>query len=202
MRTGALHDTTAGCRSCDSIGPFQGGAVLEAKRIIISGVSSSGKTTVAQALAGRIGARFLDADDFHPQANVDKMARGVPLEDADRWPWLDRLNQTLQEAAAQDAAVVLACSALKRSYRRRLTAGVAGVQLVLLTGSRQLLAARAAARQHRYMPPSLLDSQLATLEPLEPGSGWEIDVTPPVAEIVAELVRRFDAGAAVIHRPA
>ena len=175
---------------------------MKAKRIIIAGVSSSGKTTVAQALARRIGARFLDADDFHPQANVAKMASGVPLEDADRWPWLERLNQVLQEAAAQDAAVVLACSALKRSYRSRLMEGVAGAQLVLLTGSRELLAGRAAARTHRYMPPSLLDSQLATLEPLEPGSGWEIDVTPPVTEIVEELARRLDAGDAVIHRPA
>lgn len=170
---------------------------MKAKRIIIAGVSSSGKTTVAQALARRIGARFLDADDFHPQANVEKMASGVPLEDADRWPWLDRLNQALQEAAAQDASVVLACSALKQSYRKRLVDGVDGVQLVLLNGSRPLLAARAAARTHRYMPPSLLDSQLATLEPLEPGSGWEIDVVPPVTEIVEELARRLDAGAAV-----
>lgn len=166
---------------------------MKAKRIIISGVSSSGKTAVAQALADRIGARFLDADDFHPLPNVEKMASGLPLEDADRWPWLDRLNQALQEAAAQDAAVVLACSALKQSYRRRLVAGVDGVQLVLLTGSRRLLAARAAARQHRYMPPSLLDSQLGTLEPLEPASGWEVDVTPPVTEIVEELVRRLEA---------
>jgi gluconokinase len=164
---------------------------LEARRIIIAGVSSSGKTTVAQALARRIGAHFLDADDFHPQANVEKMASGVPLEDDDRWPWLDNLNGALRQAAATGESVVLACSALKQSYRRRLTDGVDGVQLVLLTGSRALLAARAAARTHRYMPPSLLDSQLATLEPLEPGSGWEIDVTPPVETIVDELARRL-----------
>ena len=165
---------------------------MEARRIIIAGVSSSGKTTVAQTLARRIGARFLDADDFHPQANVAKMASGVPLDDEDRWPWLDRLNEALRQAAAKDEAVVLACSALKQSYRGRLVDGVAGLQLVLLTGSRELLAARAAARQHRYMPPSLLDSQLATLEPLAPGGGWEIDVTPPVDEIVEELVRRLE----------
>jgi carbohydrate kinase (thermoresistant glucokinase family) len=174
---------------------------LQAKRIIIAGVSSSGKTTVAQALAGRIGARFLDADDFHPQANVDKMAGGVPLEDADRWPWLDRLNEVLRQAAAQNESVVLACSALKQSYRKRLAADVDGVQLVLLTGSRQLLAARAGARQHRYMPPSLLDSQLATLEPLEPGSGWEIDVTPAVADVVEELARRLEAAPALSLDP-
>jgi len=173
---------------------------LEAKRIIVAGVSSSGKTTVAQALAQRLGARFLDADDFHPQANVDKMASGVPLDDDDRWPWLDRLNEALRQAATKNEAVVLACSALKQSYRARLANGVAGLQLVLLTGSRELLAERAAARQHRYMPPSLLDSQLATLEPLAPGSGWEVDVTPAVDEIVEALARRLERS--VTRRPA
>jgi carbohydrate kinase (thermoresistant glucokinase family) len=126
------------------------------------------------------------------------MANGVPLDDDDRWPWLDRLNSELRQAAAKDEAVVLACSALKHSYRRRLADGVPALQLVLLTGSRELLAKRAAARKHRYMPPSLLDSQLATLEPLAPGSGWEIDVTPPVDRIVDDLARRL----AVTHPPA
>ena len=161
-------------------------------RIVIAGVSSSGKTTVAKALASRIGARFLDADDFHPPANVEKMASGVPLDDGDRWPWLDRLNEELRQAAAKDESVVLACSALKQDYRKRLADGVEGFQLVLLTGSKELLAARAAARKHRYMPPSLLDSQLATLEPLAPGSSWEIDVTPPVDRIVEELAGRLE----------
>jgi gluconokinase len=119
------------------------------------------------------------------------MANGVPLDDNDRRPWLDRLNQELRQAAAQDETVVLACSALKDSYRRRLADGVPMLQLVLLTGNRELLATRATARKHRYMPPSLLDSQLATLEPLAPGSGWEIDVTPPVDQIVDELEQRL-----------
>jgi gluconokinase len=160
-------------------------------RILIAGVSSSGKTTVAEALAGRLGARFLDADDFHPPANVAKMAAGVPLDDEDRWPWLDQLNAELRGAAARGESLVLACSALKTIYRERLGAGVDGLQLVLLSGRRDLLAARAGAREHRYMPPSLLDSQLATLEPLVPGSGWEIDVAQPVEDIVEELVRRL-----------
>jgi gluconokinase len=169
---------------------------MPAKRIIVAGVSSSGKTTVAQALALRLGARFLDADDFHPPANVRKMASGRPLDDSDRWPWLDRLNAELREAAAKDEAVVLACSGLKQTYRNRLADGVNGVQLVLLTGRKELLAERAAARTHRYMPASLLDSQLATLEPLAPGSGWEIDVTPPVEAIVDALVQRLEGVAA------
>jgi gluconokinase len=164
--------------------------------VVIAGVSSSGKTTVGQALAVRLGARFLDADDFHPDANVEKMARGMPLVDEDRWPWLDRLNRELRTAAAAGDSVVLACSALKVAYRERLAAGVDGLQLVMLTGSRDLLATRAGARQHRYMPASLLDSQLQTLEPLEPGSGWEIDVAQPPAVIVDELARRLGAGSA------
>ena len=165
----------------------------KATRIIIAGVSSSGKTTVAKALAKRLGARFLDADDFHPPANVSKMAAGVPLDDSDRWPWLDRLNAELRQAATDGEAVVLACSALKAAYRDRLAAGVADLRLVLLTGTRQVLAARANARTHRYMPPSLLDSQLATLEPLRPGEGLEVDVAAPVAAIVGDLVGRLSS---------
>ena len=161
--------------------------------VVIAGVSSSGKSTVGKALAERLGARFLDADDFHPSANVSKMAAGVPLDDSDRQPWLDRLNAELRQASADRKAVVLACSGLKAAYRDRLAAGVEDLQMVLLTGSRTLLAKRANARKHRYMPPSLLDSQLATLEPLRPGEGLEVDVTPPVETIVDELVRRLSS---------
>jgi gluconokinase len=163
--------------------------------IVIAGVSSVGKTTIGSALAQRIGARFIDADDFHPPENVRKMASGVPLADADRWPWLDRLNQELQAASGRGERVVLACSALKAAYRKRLANGVDGLVLVLLTGSRELLARRAAARTHRYMPPSLLDSQLATLEPLAPGEGWEVDVMPPADEVAETIARRLQAGA-------
>lgn len=160
--------------------------------VIIAGVSSSGKTTIGQALADRLGARFLDGDDFHPPENVAKMAQGVPLVDEDRWPWLDRLNRELRKASAAGESVVLACSALKAVYRERLADGVAGLQLVMLTGRREVIAARAGARRHRYMPASLLDSQLQTLEPLVAGSGWEIDVTRPVDAIVDELARRLE----------
>ena len=159
--------------------------------VVIAGVSSSGKSTVGEALAKRLNARFLDADDFHPESNVRKMASGVPLDDEDRWPWLDRLNSELRQAADRGESLVLACSALKLAYRERLAAGIDGLQLILLSGGRQVLAARAAARSHRYMPPSLLDSQLATLEPLAPGEGWEIDVEQPLAAIVDEIERRL-----------
>lgn len=168
---------------------------LPPMRILVAGVSSSGKTTVAQALAKRLGARFLDADDFHPAANVSKMAAGIPLDDDDRWPWLDRLNAELRRSSSQEEAIVLACSALKAAYRDRLAEGVKDLRVVLLTGSRELLSARADARTHRYMPPSLLQSQLATLEPLRRGEGLEADVTPPVAAVVEELVRRLGTDA-------
>lgn len=161
--------------------------------VVVAGVSSAGKTTIGSALADRLGARFIDADDFHPPENVRKMASGVPLVDEDRWPWLDRLNRELRDAAARRQSVVLACSALRSVYRERLAAGVPGFRLVLLTASREVLAERAAARSHRYMPPSLLASQLATLEPLAPGEGIEVDVTPPVAEVVETIAQRLQA---------
>lgn len=131
-------------------------------RFVIMGVSGCGKTSVGQALAARLGIGFVDADDLHPPANVAKMRAGVPLTDADRAPWLDRVAAVLHDRAP----VVVACSALRRAYRDRLRAGAGGpVTFVHLSGDRALIAARMAARHGHYMPPALLDSQLATLEP-------------------------------------
>jgi gluconokinase len=149
---------------------------------VLMGVSGAGKTTIGRLLAERLGWRFIDADEHHPKANVEKMAAGIPLEDADRWPWLDELNRLLR--AERDA--VLACSALKESYRRRLLAGIAHARLVFLEGDRALIAARVAARKHRYMPASLLDSQFATLEP--PAQAIRIDVSAPVERSVDAIV--------------
>lgn len=156
-------------------------------RVVVAGVSSSGKSTVGAALAAALGCRFLDADDFHPPANVAKMAGGVPLTDTDRWPWLDRLNQELRTAADRGETVVLACSALRVIYRERLAIGVRGFRLALLDGSPELLAERAAARTHRYMPPSLLTSQIATLEPLAEGMGQRFDIAVPVDALVQSI---------------
>ena len=141
--------------------------------VVVMGVSGSGKTTVGRLLAQRLECEFLDADDFHPSSNVAKMAAGVPLEDADRWPWLERLNEELRRREARGHRAVLACSALKQAYRDRLAAGLARFELVYLRASAGLLRARLADRTHRYMPASLLDSQLATLEP--PARAIEID---------------------------
>ena len=153
--------------------------------VVLMGVSGSGKSTVGEALAHVLHWPFLDADDFHPQANVDKMARGEPLTDDDRWPWLDRLAA---ELAARGGNAVLACSALKRAYRERL-ARAGDVRFVHLHGDRDTIAARLASRQHRYMPATLLDSQFATLE--MPVDALALDVHDPVDVQVGAIVAAF-----------
>lgn len=145
--------------------------------VVVMGVTGCGKTTVGAALAQRMGWRFLDADDFHPPANVAKMAAGTPLVDEDRWPWLDRLAAELRAIEQSGGSAVLACSALKESYRARLAAA-GDVRFVHLTGDEATIAARLASRRHRYMPASLLSSQFATLE--RPANAVEVDVRLPV----------------------
>jgi len=144
-------------------------------------VSGVGKTTVGEALARGLGWRYLDADDYHPAASVAKMAAGTPLQDEDRWPWLDELNSVLRK----ESNAVLGCSALKESYRRRLTAGLREFRIVYLHGSFDLLRRRAEGRKHRYMPASLLRSQFDALEP--PLSAIEVDVAQPVEACVAAI---------------
>ena len=146
------------------------------------GVSGSGKSTLGRALAERLGWEFLDGDDFHPHANVAKMRAGTPLEDADRWPWLDGLNRMLREREARGASAVLACSALRQAHRDRLAEGVADCRFVFLKGSYELIESRLKARAHRYMPASLLRSQFETLEP--PREAIEVDVAQPLERCV------------------
>jgi len=153
--------------------------------VLVMGVAGVGKTTIGEALARAIGARFIDADDYHPPENVAKMKAGVPLGDEDRWPWLDRLNEELKK----EQRAVLACSALKESYRRRLAQGVKDFKVVYLHGSAQLIRERMKTRRHRYMPAALLDSQLATLEP--PLDAIAIDVAAPLEDSVAAIVERL-----------
>jgi gluconokinase len=145
-------------------------------------VSGCGKTEVGRRLAQRLNARFIDADDLHPPSNVEKMRAGIPLDDADRAPWLALLNARLREAVAAGESVVLACSALKQRYRDALAAGLPGLHFVHLAGSRELIAERLAARRHRYMPPTLLDSQFAALEP--PANAIVIDIAQPLDAVV------------------
>lgn len=158
------------------------------RAIVVMGVAGSGKTTVGGALADALGWRFVDADDFHPSANVEKMRAGVPLDDADRAPWLARLNALLRHAVARDAPLVLACSALRARYRDRLRVRAERVAFVHLAGDFDTIAARLGARRDHYMPPALLKSQFDALEP--PGTdALMIDVREPVDAIVAQVRR-------------
>lgn len=154
--------------------------------LVVMGVSGSGKSTVAAALAQRLRVPYGEADDFHPQANIDKMSAGIPLDDRDREPWLDAIGDWL--AAHADGAVA-SCSALKRSYRDRLRHHAPNVTFLHLAGSPEVLARRMAGRPGHFMPPALLASQLATLEPLEPDEhGYTIDIDQPVDHIVQQYV--------------
>jgi len=146
------------------------------------GVSGSGKSTIGKPLAGRLGFAFLDADEFHPPENVAKMAAGTPLTDADRWPWLALLNKKLKE----EKSAVLACSALKQSYREALAQGLPDCRFVHLRGSMELIRARLAERKHRYMPASLLESQFATLE--APADALAVDIAQPPERCVDAII--------------
>lgn len=154
--------------------------------LVVMGVCGSGKTTVGAALAARLGLPFRDADDLHPQANVARMRAGVPLTDADRMPWLDVVGAWL--AARAGTGAVISCSALRRSYRDVLGSHAPDVAFAHLDGAPATIAARLAARPGHFMPAALLESQLATLEPLGPDeTGTTLDVTRPVDELVAAL---------------
>ena len=136
--------------------------------LVVMGVSGSGKSTIARRLAEALGYAFLDGDDLHPSANIAKMSTGVPLEDADRAPWLDAIAAWMQQELAAGRSAVVACSALRRAYRERLRQAGPAVFFVYLQVDHDELARRMRGREH-FMPPRLLGSQLATLEEPEPG---------------------------------
>ncbi len=152
--------------------------------VVLMGVCGSGKTRVGRALAESLAWQFYDADDYHPPANVAKMAAGVPLTDDDRWPWLDRIVEELAHAGDDDGNAVLACSALRQIYRDRITRA-GNVRFVFLKGDLATIAARLAARSHKYMPASLLPSQLATLE--EPADALVVDIRADIQVKVATI---------------
>lgn len=160
-------------------------------RLLIMGVSGCGKSSVGGALAVALGIPYCDGDDLHPEDNVEKMRLGQPLTDADRWPWLDRVAQTL----ATKAPLIIGCSALKRSYRDRIRDGAGGsVTFVHLSGSREVIADRMAARTGHYMPLSLLDSQFAALEPPGPQEAICVDIDQSLAQIVTEITLKLAGG--------
>ncbi|MGN7798261.1 gluconokinase, partial [Leifsonia sp. 22587] len=151
---------------------------MEPVQVVVMGVSGSGKTTVGELLAERLGVPFVDGDALHPPANVAKMASGTPLTDEDRIPWLREVGRTL--ASTGPDGVVVACSALKRAYRDLIRAEAPAAVFAELDGTRELLAARMSERPGHFMPVSLLDSQLATLEPLQSDeAGLRLDVGRP-----------------------
>lgn len=155
-----------------------------APRVVVMGVSGCGKSTVGALLAGLLGVPFVDADALHPPANVERMAAGIPLTDADREPWLHAVGQAL---AAPPAGAVVACSALRRRYRDLIRDAAPDAVMVHLHGDRARLSARLAARLDHFMPATLLDSQLATLEPLAPDErGSVLDIAPPPTTLATQ----------------
>ncbi len=158
-------------------------------QLVVMGVSGVGKTTVASRLAARLECELADADDFHPQANIAKMAAGIPLQDEDRWPWLDAIAAWIRARAEAGRTAVVTCSALKRAYRDVLRRASAGVVFVHLSGSPELIADRLRNRHGHFMPPALLASQLATLEPLgQDEPGMTVDVAPTPEELADEIL--------------
>lgn len=153
--------------------------------ILLMGVSGSGKTTIGKHLAATLNWEFYDGDDFHPAANISKMSRGMPLEDRDREPWLQALRQAIALWLQEGKNVILACSALKSSYRHQLTQESSQVHLVYLRGTAELIATRLAARQGHFMKLELLHSQFQALE--EPQGAVVVDVAQPLAAIVEEI---------------
>ena len=156
--------------------------------VIVMGTTASGKTTIGSLLAERLGWEFVDADDFHPPANVEKMRRGIPLTDADREPWLEALHGEIVQWSAESRNVVLACSALKASYRDELRASD-DVRFVYLKGSYELFSQRVLSRKGHFAKQDLLASQFATLE--EPTDAIRVDAAPPPDQIVAEVRKRL-----------
>ena len=163
--------------------------MTEPRNLVVMGVCGSGKSTAARAIAEERGAAFIEADDFHPQRNVAAMSRGEPLDDDMRWPWLAAVAEA---AIRSDRPVVIACSALKRSYRDLLLERIGTLGFVYLHAERDALRARMLARENHYMPESLLDSQLADLIPPEQDEPHvKVDATLPVAQIVAQALTQW-----------
>lgn len=154
-------------------------------KYVIMGVSGSGKTSVGEALSERLGAPYIDGDALHPAANIEKMSAGIPLEDDDRWPWLQRVGETL---ARTPGTVLIGCSALKRRYRDHIrTAAATPVTFLFLEGGKSLIAERMKSRTGHFMPAKLLDSQFAALEPPQPGeSAITVRIDQPLEGIVAD----------------
>jgi gluconokinase len=161
---------------------------MKPRAVLVMGVSGSGKSTLGKALADRLGWTFADADDHHPPANREKMSQGQALTDEDRQPWLERLHEVISEHVLEDKTILLACSALKERYRDILVGDLEGVALVFLRGDAELIAERMRQREH-FMPVSLLETQLATLEP--PTNAMIVDIAQPIETMLEQIVTQL-----------
>ena len=153
--------------------------------LVIMGVSGSGKTTIGQLLSTELNCSFIDGDDFHPPVNIKKMSSGEALTDEDRWPWLEILTDKIQEYIQQEQSMVLACSALKKSYREILCVDRELVQFIYLKGNYATIVRRMRSRENHFMTKSLLQSQFATLE--EPRGAMVVDISPPPLKILKSI---------------
>ena len=163
--------------------------LMDVHFIIVMGVSGCGKTSVGKALAHRLGWDFYDADDFHPATNIAKMAGGIPLDDSDRAPWLDSLNELISSCLEADRPGVLACSALKERYRLRLLDGNDGVLLVYLKGNYDLIWSRMSGREGHYMKPHMLQSQFEALE--EPSNALTVDISLSMDDVLQKILQEM-----------
>ena len=165
--------------------------------VVLMGVSGCGKSTIGKGLSLALGWPFRDADSFHPPANIEKMSRGVPLDDADRWPWLSAIAQWIDAQRAAGAPGIVSCSALKRDYRQHIIGARQGVRLVYLKGDMGLIAGRLARRKGHFMPPGLLQSQFDALEePLQAERPLVVGIVPPPEDIVAAIIAQLGAAEA------
>ncbi|MDQ1057435.1 gluconokinase [Arthrobacter globiformis] len=167
-----------------------------ATHLVVMGVAGSGKSTIAAALSKHLGWASAEADEFHPQANIDKMSQGIPLQDEDRWPWLQQIQNWMTEQARAGYSTVLTCSALKQSYRKLLSEAEGRVLFIHLHGDAALISQRMQGREGHFMPPTLLPSQLATLEPLtaeelEAGS-LRLDITRSPEELIGAILAALE----------
>ena len=173
-----------------------------ATHLVVMGVAGSGKSTIAAALSQQLGWACAEADEFHPQSNIDKMTQGIPLQDEDRWPWLQEIQDWMSAQAAAGKSTVLTCSALKKSYRQLLSEAQGRVLFLHLHGEAGLIGQRMQGREGHFMPPTLLPSQLATLEPLSEeelaAGSLRLDISEAPEELVKTIIEalRLPAGQA------
>lgn len=162
--------------------------------VVVMGVSGSGKTTIGTLVAHELGVDFVDGDSLHPIENVQKMASGTPLDDDDRWPWLEIVGRTLHEHGERREGLVVACSALKRVYRERIRSQAPSALFLHLDGTVEVLTRRIEGRSGHFMPAALLESQIETLEPLaQEEGGYVLNIDQPVADMVDDAVTRLRA---------